>query len=439
MKYLLFSIFQFLLIVSFAQIRTESDHDAKYYVENVLLGPGIEVGEVRYVAKNEALGRFDAAKPILGVTSGVILSTGNIHKVNGPNTADNFTSKSSVPADKAMMQKLRDGDSDLYKIVKEKIYDIASIEFDFVPIHNKLEFRYVFASDEYPEFVGSKYNDVFGFFLSGPELASKVNVAILPDGFTPVCINTINHLTNKRYFRDNFLEGFDKIKYGAKKVLYSEGAMGKNAKKEFKSLLMNKLQFDGLTRVLKVEFDVIPYKKYTIKLAIADVGDNVYDSAILLEAGSFISVIDENGKYYAEQQKQVHMKHDVKLILSLPEPEKARPVAAPAFETRNVWFDFDSYKIPSKSKMHLDKLAAYLKMRPLLNCNLKGFTDNMGSLEYNQELSLKRAKAVRDYIVSKGIQRGRLRYKGLYFLEPAADNSTASGRSENRRVEIEIE
>jgi len=437
MKFYWFIFFQLIFISINAQIKTESQQSSEYYVKNVLLGQGIEVGKVSYVAKNGAMGKFDAPKSILGVTSGLIFSTGNIHKINGPNSADNFTSKSSITSNKQIMQEIRNGDKDLHKIVKEKILDVSKIEFEFVPIYNKLEFNYVFASEEYPEFVGSKYNDVFGFFLSGPGIESKVNVAILPDGFTPVSINTINHLTNKRYFRDNFLEGFDKIKYGANKVMYKEGAMGKQKKKEFTSLLMNKLQFDGLTRVLKVECDVIPYQKYKIKIAIADAGDNVYDSAVLLEAGSFSSVEDVNGKYYSELKKIAHLKHDVNLILS--KTVSSKPQVNVPFESRNVWFDFDSNRINEKSKMHLDKLVKYLKLKSTLNCHLKGFTDNMGSLEYNQKLSLKRAKAVRDYLVEQGIAKERLRYYGLYFLEPVAENSTSQGRSENRRVEIVIE
>lgn len=426
-------------IPSFSQIETSEDQSVKHYVENVLLGGGIEVANVKYIGKIGSLGEFESPKSILGLTKGIILSTGNIHKINGPNHAGNFTSKSSLPKDSKKIAQIRKGDKDLEKIVKEKVYDIAIVEFDFVPINNKLVFNYVFASEEYPEYVGSVYNDGFGFFLSGPDIPSKTNLAILPDGFTPVAINTINHLSKKRYFRQNFLEGFDKIKYGAKKTYYKELPASQKSKTKFEKSLMNRLQFDGLTRVLRVEYDVIPYQKYTIKIGIADAGDNVYDSAVLLEAGSFMSIVDEGGKYYSQLKKETGGAAKAKTVVNSNSKVAVKEAEKESFRIRNVWFDFDSYQLSDKSKNNLNNLISYLKENPLLNCHLKGFTDSYGSLEYNQKLSLNRALAVRKYLIEKGIDESRLRYAGLYFLNPVADNTTSSGRSQNRRVEISVE
>jgi OOP family OmpA-OmpF porin len=74
-----------------------------------------------------------------------------------------------------------------------------------------------------------------------------------------------------------------------------------------------------------------------------------------------------------------------------------------------------------------------------LNCSLYGFTDNTGSKKYNQQLSEQRARSVIDYLVLKGVSASRLKYTGFGIGHPRSDNSTEEARSQNRRVEIELE
>ncbi|MEB3174235.1 MAG: PEP-CTERM sorting domain-containing protein, partial [Cyanobacteriota bacterium] len=131
-------------------------------------------------------------------------------------------------------------------------FDANSITFDFIPTTNQVTFQYVFASEEYNEFVGSSFNDVFGFFLDGN------NIAFLPGTTTPVAINNVNNGANSGVYIDN-------------------------------TVIPNPIdsQYDGFTRVLTVLADVTPGQVHTIKLAIADSGDSILDSGVFISGSTF--------------------------------------------------------------------------------------------------------------------------------------------------------
>ena len=87
----------------------------------------------------------------------------------------------------------------------------------------------------------------------------------------------------------------------------------------------------------------------------------------------------------------------------------------------------------------MDKLGKYLSENANTVIEISGHTDNIGDKEHNQELSTARAKAVADYLVSKGIEVKRITYKGYGSTRPIASNDTEEGKAQNRRVEIKIE
>lgn len=156
--------------------------------------------------------------------------------------------------------------------------DVAVLAFDFIPSGGEMSFKYSFASEEYPGFVCSEFNDIFGFFISGPydEMGNLLtnegvtynyrNIAIIPGTESPVTINTVNNgvragsatpcdLTNSQYFRMN---GNDNCK------------------------------MNGYTTELETEkLFVVPCRTYKLELAICDVGDHAYNSAVYLSANSF--------------------------------------------------------------------------------------------------------------------------------------------------------
>ncbi|WP_300437531.1 OmpA family protein [Christiangramia sp.] len=107
-------------------------------------------------------------------------------------------------------------------------------------------------------------------------------------------------------------------------------------------------------------------------------------------------------------------------------------------ESSGVYFDTEKYNINSKSQATLNKLADIFKEYPQSNILVEGHTDNTGSDSYNLTLSKNRAQAVTGYLVDNGIDRGRFTTKWYGESQPKYDNSTAEGRSKNRRVELAI-
>jgi OOP family OmpA-OmpF porin len=105
---------------------------------------------------------------------------------------------------------------------------------------------------------------------------------------------------------------------------------------------------------------------------------------------------------------------------------------------RGIQFDLDKSDIKPEYQPILDEAVSSLKSKPDVKVVINGHTDNSGTAQYNMGLSEKRAKAVMDYFVSKGISASRLQAVGHGFKEPIADNQTAEGRALNRRVELKV-
>lgn len=237
---------------SYGQLVVNSGLTATQLVQNVLLGPGITAYNITSSAggTTACIGEFTNGNTTnLGITAGVVMSTGLI--TNIPQAVSQFQSDATGTGSDPLLD----------AIAGNATYDAAIIEFDFVPLSYSVSFRYVFGSEEYPEYVGSSYNDAFGFFISGPNPAggnyTNVNLAMIPGTTTPVTINNVNSGSNPGYFTDNETLGGTTIVY------------------------------DGFTHVLTATCPVTPCVPYHIKLAVADAGDAAFDSGVFLEAGSF--------------------------------------------------------------------------------------------------------------------------------------------------------
>lgn len=190
----------------------------------------------------------------LGLEEGLLLTTGAARLARGPNNAPDITQEnSSFP--------MFDIDLEFIEETNQQLFDIAIVEFDVTVSSSSLTFNYVFGSEEYIEFVNQNFNDVFGFFISGPGIVGKQNLATLNGD--PVSIDNINHLQNSEFYVAN--------------------GVG-DAPQYFRNL-----QYDGYTTVLEAKTSVIPCETYHIKLAIADVGDQYFDSGVFIETGSFNS------------------------------------------------------------------------------------------------------------------------------------------------------
>ena len=104
----------------------------------------------------------------------------------------------------------------------------------------------------------------------------------------------------------------------------------------------------------------------------------------------------------------------------------------------DVLFEFDSAEIKPEFTAELDEVAEVIKANPGLIIEVQGHTDNVGSPAYNKQLSLRRAKAVVNYLVSKGVDPSRLRAVGYGCSRPIASNDTPEGRAKNRRVQFAV-
>jgi gliding motility-associated-like protein len=249
---------------SYAQLTVNNTQTPTQLVQDVLLGNGITVSNISYTGASAARGFFNGATSNIGLASGVILTTGDIINAPGPNSSGGEGTDNSGF-----------GDPDLDQISGVFTFDACVLEFDFVPLADSVTFRYVFGSEEYPEFVGGVVNDAFGFFISGPGIAGPYsngaeNIAIIPGTSTPVTINDVNNGDND---------------------CFSGGPTGpcSNCAYYVNNCTGNTVQYDGFTTVLEAKATVIPCQTYHIKLAVADGGDGVWDSGVFLEANSFSS------------------------------------------------------------------------------------------------------------------------------------------------------
>jgi OOP family OmpA-OmpF porin len=129
-------------------------------------------------------------------------------------------------------------------------------------------------------------------------------------------------------------------------------------------------------------------------------------------------------------------------------PAPARPAPAPAAApaptsekvtfAADAFFDFDKAVLKPEGKAKLDDLTGKLKDITLEVIIAVGHTDSVGTDQYNQRLSVRRAEAVKSYLVSKGVEANRIYTEGKGEKQPVADNKTREGRAKNRRVEIEV-
>ena len=246
-------------------------------VQNVLLGTGVTVSNITFnggapTTINEQAGTFDGTAAGIGIPNGVILATGNVQVALGPN---NGTGTGMGGGNFGF------GDPDLTTLSGVTTNDAAILEFDFIPSGDSISFRFVFASEEYPEYVCGTVNDVFGFFLSGPGITgpfqnNATNLALVPGGIVPISINTVNPGVSGANGQAANCTALDP-NWPANNVFYQDNT-GSQV-----------IQFDGQTVVFIAQAQVECNQQYHIKLAIADGGDTAFDSAVFLESSSFTS------------------------------------------------------------------------------------------------------------------------------------------------------
>jgi hypothetical protein len=243
-----------------AQLTVDTTYTPQSLVTNVLLGTGVTVTNITCNCTPGAYSFFDGNNSNIGIAGGVLLTTGRARIAIGPNNSP------SAGVDNGVVLT----DSQLISIDPNATHDPCILEFDFVPDSSHIQFKYVFGSEEYNDYVNSTFNDVFGFFLTGPGILNpNNNIALIPLTTIPIAINNVNNgysapntasagpCNHCQYFYDN-LNG-------------------------------TTIQYDAFTTVLTASATVTPNLTYHIKLAVADASDGVYDSGVFLQCGSFTS------------------------------------------------------------------------------------------------------------------------------------------------------
>ena len=248
-----FALIYLLLIfrsTSYGQFIVAGGFTANVLVSNVLVGDGVQTRNVTYTGEKRSMSLFENGDDAeLGLDNGIILSNGIAVTAKGPNNVADKSDSLNWPGDKT-----------LDKIAALQTKDAAVLEFEFKPQTKEIEFKYVFSSEEYIKYVDKGFNDVFGFFISGPGITGEENVARIPGSNAEVTIDNVSHVTNKEYFIMNDDPNSNMYKY---------------------------LQHNAQTVVLKAKLELQPCEWYKIKLAIADVGDRRLNSWVFIGSKSF--------------------------------------------------------------------------------------------------------------------------------------------------------
>ena len=252
-----------------AQLEVNSTLTPDEYVNDVLLGTGVEATNVQFTGSPVQIGEITGFDPTeFPIQAGLILST---EVANNPANIDDGCIDDFIEDGLEVS-----GDADLLNIANSvppligqsfsvtSVNDVCAIEFDFVATGDSIKFNYVFGSDEYLAWINSQYNDIFGFFLSGPGINgpyadNAINLAEVPDSDPQlaITISSVNNVTNSAYYIDN----------PANDVLCQ----------------------NGYTVKLTAESLVECGETYHIRLAIADGSDTALESFVILESGSFES------------------------------------------------------------------------------------------------------------------------------------------------------
>lgn len=225
---------------------------------NLFAGSGITATNPHYTGDAWASGFFYGTTS-LPYNNGILLTTGTAAIAAHANDTTNAGTDLHLP-----------GDTDLSVMIGFSTFDASILEFDYIPLYDNIHFNFVFASEEYPEYVAgsSRYFDLAAVLISGPAPGGgsydKLNIATVPGTTISVGVSTVN---------DGYQNG-GPCKFC---TLYVNNTGGQD------------IQYDGYTKDLSGSAHVIPGSSYHIKVSIADVSDHIYDSGVFLKQHSFRS------------------------------------------------------------------------------------------------------------------------------------------------------
>jgi outer membrane protein OmpA-like peptidoglycan-associated protein len=334
-----------------------------------LVGEGVIIKKFRFnlPPSTGAYGYYEDSKELLGIQKGILLTSGSIF---------NFTN--SYPYQQQKKWGKSKGDKILSSLLdkKPKTFDACVLEMEIVPLADTLCFNFVFGSEEYDAFVGSPFNDTFGFFLLATQERNVENIGVVPYTNIPIAINNVNggNTALPEYVPQN-------------PTFYV-----RNSHKF--------LNYGGFTKLIQVRKYVKRKATYLLRVAIADVSDGILDSGVIIEGKSLMSY----------------------------------------FQNIHINFATNSSVVDKKFYKELDETIDYIKAMNYKEYKIlvAGHTDSDGSEVHNHQLSKHRVDETVAYFVKNGFRKEQfiVEYRGETM--PIASNDTAAGKQRNRRVEIRI-
>ncbi len=275
-RLILFGVLLFCLGLSYSQATITNSAANATDLRDQILGIGVSVTspQILYGATDQ-FGTFEngVTGANLQLESGIFLTTGDV--------ATAFTSNDQSGT--TVNQVDGGPDPDLNLIDSTADFDTAAFQFDFATDGDGVVIEYQFASDEYPEYVCSRFNDAFGFFVSGGDLASTQNIALLPNNAI-VSVNTINNGTSGTAADGTACD----FSQSGLHIDNNNGAVGPVF-----------IEYDGISVKLFATLPLTSGVTYTMKMALADVGDSSLDSGVFIKVFRAAYDSDGDGKFDA--------------------------------------------------------------------------------------------------------------------------------------------
>ena len=268
---------------------------------NNFVGDGISASGLTQIGSFDQFGTFvnnasGLGTSILPVADGLVIVTGDVtsaasaagNTIDAPGATGFFPETNGI----STFSTANASDSDLVALTGGAIFDAGGFDFDFQAATDRIAFVFSFASDEYPEFVGTPFNDGFGFFIQGgTDYLTTTNLAIVPGTTDGIAVNTIN---------PGFAGASTAWAGTAPFVATNNAQYIDNSMHDPTSTTVDPyLEYDGLTVLLSVEADLTRNTLYDMKIAIGDAGDGGWDSAVFFRTNGFIALSSATDNEYS--------------------------------------------------------------------------------------------------------------------------------------------
>ena len=352
----LFSVILFFISFQLqAQFTVTANNNAMQLAQKIV-GPGIRIVSASFTGSTTSAGFFVDNSGTLGINSGVLLTSGKATNVMAPASSQNDAT-------------FGPGDPDLDFLASGGTgHDACFLQFTFIPIGDSIVVNYVFASEEYPEYACSNFNDVFGFLLKSPLPVFPPNVfkniALVPGTTIPVKINTVNPGAGAN---------------GSLPNCTSQGT-GSPFTQYYRNNSTNQyIIYDGMTTVLTARAKVVPCQPNTIKIGVEDITDGIFDSGVFIEANSFrsdsIALTKTGGftDYQGNNNVAIEGCKNVKVKIELEKPAgpsgKTLAITYKGSATRGI--DYTASKAPTSITFVQGQKDYEIEIEPLVDNDIE--------------------------------------------------------------------